>query len=584
MITWEIITDAIPTDSGLTQADVDLAKQLTQKAAENWGQYIDSDVTLTIQLRLGTTEPVFGNPVEGLAFSTSLDHVFLRVENGQEIVEPGALFEMRTGTDPNGAKADIVITLNPNKLATLSLDPTPDTSGDVGMLGNAGQVDFMALIMHELGHSLGMTAFVLGPDLGAASRITTFDLLSEDQQGGRFFVGENAVGTLGVPVPVTNNGHIGLPIGAVTDPFSVPDTDASKTFRFDVFRDTVYTQFRPFVSSLDIAIMQDLGVPLLAASDSDDLLFGYQRENDTLRGLAGNDTLIGLSGADALWGSDGDDRLFGGNGRDTIGGGDGNDFLVGDDEDIVAPITVTGFPADINIDSDIMFGGAGDDVIITGAFKDLNDNGLYDSGEALTDAAVENTVWAGAGDDTIVGTDGDEILGGSSGNDDIQALGGDDIIYGGRETVPSATVLNDNIDAGEGDDTVYGAKGNDSINGGAGDDFLFNGAGNDTVSGGDGADELWAGLGDDLLSGGAGADTFAFNAAGGHDTITDYAVDEDTLNLRAFGLQSLSDLQAVASDTSVDGQAGLLLDLSSEVSVFLIGLGVSDLTSADILL
>lgn len=584
MITWEIVIGPIPTDSGLTQSDVDLARQLTLKAAENWGQYIDSDATITIQLRLGTTEPVFGNTVDGLAFSTSLEHVFLRNENGQEIVEPGATFELRTGVDPNGNEADIVITLNPNSLATLSLDPTPETSGDVGMLGTVGQVDFMALIMHELGHSLGMTAFVLGPDLGAASRISTFDLLSEDQAGGRFFIGENAVDTLGAPVPVTTNGHIGLPIDAVTDPFSLPDTDASKTFRFDVFRDTVYTQFRPFVSSLDIAIMQDLGVPILAASSGADLLFGHHRENDTLRGLAGDDTLKGLSGADALWGREGDDKLYGGNGRDTIGGGDGNDFLVGDDEDVVAPITSTGFSPNINIDSDVMFGGPGDDVIIAGAFKDINGNGLYDDGEALTDATVENTVWAGTGDDTIVGTDGDEILGGGNGDDDIQAYGGDDVIYGGREAGDIGTAINDRIDAGAGDDTVYGARGNDSIKGDAGDDLLFNGAGDDTVDGGDGADELWSGPGDDFLSGGAGADTFSFTRTGGHDIITDFSLTEDTLNLRAFGLQSLADLQATASDISVEGEAGLLLDLSPDVSIFLVGFNVAGLVSADILL
>ena len=584
MITWEIVIDPIPPGSGLTQADVDLAQQLTLKAAENWGQYIDSDVTITIQLRLGSTEPVFGNTVDGLAFSTSLEHVFLRNEGGQEIVEPGATFELRTGGDPNGDEPDIVITLHPDKLATLSLDPTPDTSADVGGLGEPGQVDFMALIMHELGHSLGMTTFVLGPDLGAVSRITEFDVLSVDQFGERFFIGKNAVDTLGAPVPITTSGHIGLPISRLSDPFSLPDTDASKTFRVDVFRDAVYTQFRPFVSSLDIAILQDLGVPLVAASEGDDLLFGYHRENDTLRGLAGDDTLKGLSGADALWGREGDDILFGGNGRDTLGGGAGNDFLIGDDEDIVAPSTATDLPADVNIDSDVLFGGAGDDVIIAGAFKDLNGNGRYEAGEALTDAVVENTAWAGAGDDTIVGTDGDETLGGSAGNDDIQAWGGDDIIYGGREPEAASDAVNDRIDAGSGNDTVFGAGGNDSIKGGAGDDLLFNGQGNDTVFGGDGADVLWSGPGDDLLSGGAGADTFAFNAAGGHDTVTDYSLADDSLNLRSFGLDSLADLQAVASDASVGGQIGLFLDLSSEASVFLIGISVADLATADILL
>ncbi|NVJ97976.1 MAG: hypothetical protein HWE25_07485, partial [Alphaproteobacteria bacterium] len=477
MIKWEVVTGNIPPSSGLTDETVALAKALTLQAASYWSRYIDSDVTLTIELRLDTVEPIFGREVEGSAFSTSREHVFLRREEGQNILEPGATHEIRTGTDPNGGTPDIVITINPDSLDILALDPTPETSGDIIDVVGDTLIDFLSLMIHELGHSLGMTSFPVNEPLATAGRITTFDALSGDAPNGRFFYGTNAQEVLGAPVPLTD-GHIGLPIDSVDDPFSVPDTLLSQQFRFDVFRDATFLRFRAFTSSLDLAILQDLGIPMLEATSGADHLFGFEREADTLRGLAGDDTLDGLSGADALWGGDGDDVLLGGGGRDTIGGGAGNDLLVGDSADIILPSRFDPLPADAHENRDLLFGGAGDDIILTGAFTDASGNGTYDDGEAITSDTVANTAWAGSGHDTIVGTDGNETLGGGLGNDRIQAHGGDDVIYGGKTGADGASV-NDRIDAGDGDDSVFSGDGDDSIMGGAGADLIFNGAGND---------------------------------------------------------------------------------------------------------
>jgi hypothetical protein len=53
----------------------------------------------------------------------------------------------------------------------------------------------------------------------------------------------------------------------------------------------------------------------------------------------------------------------------------------------------------------------------------------------------------------------------------------------------------------------------------------------DILSGGDGNDILIGGAGDDILTGGAGADVFVLRGNGGHDTITDFTVGEDTLQM-----------------------------------------------------
>ncbi|MGJ8616369.1 MAG: M10 family metallopeptidase C-terminal domain-containing protein [Sulfitobacter sp.] len=78
-------------------------------------------------------------------------------------------------------------------------------------------------------------------------------------------------------------------------------------------------------------------------------------------------------------------------------------------------------------------------------------------------------------------------------------------------------------------DTIWGDDGDDQLLGGAGDDILRDGAGSD------------------VLSGGAGADTFVFVSDGVRDTITDFQVGLDQIDLtRLEGLRDLSDVQIIS--------------------------------------
>jgi Ca2+-binding RTX toxin-like protein len=109
----------------------------------------------------------------------------------------------------------------------------------------------------------------------------------------------------------------------------------------------------------------------------------------------------------------------------------------------------------------------------------------------------------------------------------INALAGDDVIEAsGLE--PGKISLQ--IFAGAGEDIVVGSVGNDAIDGGAGDDVLLGGDGNDTISGGGG---------DDLIIDGSGNNTFVVSSPlDGHDIISgfdgDAAGGQDTLNLDAL--------------------------------------------------
>ena len=116
------------------------------------------------------------------------------------------------------------------------------------------------------------------------------------------------------------------------------------------------------------------------------------------------------------------------------------------------------------------------------------------------------TIHGDAGNNTLFGTDGDDLIYGYAGNDKLYGGDGNDIIYGGDG--------NDELHGGNGNDILYGGNGNDKLYGGAGDDILIGGKGNNT------------------LYGGEGHDTFKWQQGDyGKDVIKDFNIHEDKIDL-----------------------------------------------------
>jgi len=138
----------------------------------------------------------------------------------------------------------------------------------------------------------------------------------------------------------------------------------------------------------------------------------------------------------------------------------------------------------------LMYLGAGDDIV------DLTAHGP--GGVAY---AKDMKIYAGDGNDTLVGGAGGDILYGENGNDLILGFAGADVIYGGAG---NDTIYGEDFgfDGSRSYDTLYGNEGNDVIYGGGRDDTLDGGADNDVLYGGWGADSLIGGAGDDILWGG----------------------------------------------------------------------------------
>jgi hypothetical protein len=91
------------------------------------------------------------------------------------------------------------------------------------------------------------------------------------------------------------------------------------------------------------------------------------------------------------------------------------------------------------------------------------------------------------------------------------------------DRVNSKASAQDDILVGtDGNDRIGGDAGHDLVIGGAGDDTLSGDDGNDKLYGGKGNDTLWGGKGNDVLSGGYGDDHFYLKLNEGLDTILDF--------------------------------------------------------------
>ena len=261
----------------------------------------------------------------------------------------------------------------------------------------------------------------------------------------------------------------------------------------------------------DDILSGDLGRDLLKGFAGNDLIDGGA-DNDTLKGGNGEDTLKGGAGDDIVEGGDDDDHLLGHDGKDTILGGAGDDH------------------ADGGNGNDLLLGHNGKDTLKGGAGDDYLDGGNDD--DYLLGHNGKDTLKGGAGNDYLDGGNDDDHLLGHDGKDTLKGGAGDDHLDGGND--------NDHLLGHNGKDTLKGGAGNDYLDGGNdndhllghnGKDTLKGGAGNDYLDGGNDNDLLVGHDGSDTLKGGAGNDTFVITSGNGFDSILDFKVGEDKIQL-----------------------------------------------------
>ena len=218
-------------------------------------------------------------------------------------------------------------------------------------------------------------------------------------------------------------------------------------------------------------------------------------DNDTLTGGSGGDLLFGQNGNDTLVSRGGNDFLFGGGDNDALTGGDADDQAFGESGDD----TLTWNPGD---DTDLNEGGAGADTV------QVNGGG---GAEVFTTTANGARVRFDRIDPAPfsidIGTSENLVLNANGGNDNSSATGN------------LAALIKITVDGGAGNDTLLGSNGIDLMLGGADNDFVDGQQGNDVAFLGAGDDDFqWdPGDGSDVVEGQDGADTMLFNGSGANE-------------------------------------------------------------------
>ena len=182
-------------------------------------------------------------------------------------------------------------------------------------------------------------------------------------------------------------------------------------------------------SSLTISQLLARGFDIQGSAGADETI--GTSSNDRLNGLEGDDTLVGGMGDDVLNGGAGNDYLSGGAGNDTyiLGFGTGQDTVVDyggvNTVQVLAGVVV----ADVTASRD------GENNLVLALSSGTDSITFVDPGhqnQQLTFA--DGTVWdlnQLAAQLPVVGTSGDDSLGGGNSNETLNGLGGNDTLAGG---------------------------------------------------------------------------------------------------------------------------------------------------------
>ncbi len=148
--------------------------------------------------------------------------------------------------------------------------------------------------------------------------------------------------------------------------------------------------------------------------------------------------------------------------------------------------------------------------------------------DALDGDNKDNLLWAGAGDDTLLGRGGNDRFLGEAGTDTVdysylnktQTI---EVELHRTKVLPAEAFIRTGDTIFENDllqniENLVGGAGNDALTGNGFENALNGGPGNDSLSGKGGNDLLAGRLGLDTLEGGAGSDQFMFNTAPNSDT------------------------------------------------------------------
>ena len=264
--------------------------------------------------------------------------------------------------------------------------------------------------------------------------------------------------------------------------------------------------------------------------------------NDILTGGAGDDELAGQSGNDTLLGGGGFDLLFGGTNNDTLTGGDADDQVFGQG----GSDRMIWNPGD---DTDLNEGGAGSDTV------EVNGGGGGEKFSATANGSRVRFDRLNPAPFAIdIGTSEKLVVNANGGNDSYSASG------------DLAALIGITVDGGAGNDTLLGSNGIDLLLGGAGNDFVDGQQGDDVAFLGSGNDDFqWdPGDGSDIVEGQDGRDEMLFNGSNGDENMEASANGNRVRFTRNLGniVMDLDDVESIVAKTSGGADNLVVNDLS----------------------
>lgn len=237
-------------------------------AAAEWGARIDSTETLLIRVESDNSSPRLGG-----TFSNGLTIGQVGV---RDLLEPGPLSRIRTGANPGATffGFDILISINAQFVDDFYwIDTEPEQRTSAVPFDRS---DLISVLMHELGHGLGMAGLrsfaddatygTLHPTaLQSIDNASSFggNGLVEDAMGNpnpMFFTGAASSAIYGGPVPLANVGRLDFlfsqnfyHLGTCTDPAILTGSLMNGC--------STPIGARLDISAIDLAVFEDLGYP-----------------------------------------------------------------------------------------------------------------------------------------------------------------------------------------------------------------------------------------------------------------------------------------------------------------------------------
>jgi Ca2+-binding RTX toxin-like protein len=259
---------------------------------------------------------------------------------------------------------------------------------------------------------------------------------------------------------------------------------------------------------------------------------------------AGDDTLTGGSANDHLNGDAGNDTLNGGGGADRMTGGDGSDtYFVDNLFDVVSETNAVAATGGIDTVNSLLATN------VLGANVE-NLRLLATSAANGTGNALNNTIFAGAGNNILNGGDGIDTV---------------SYAFATSAVTVSLAVTTAQATGGSGSDTLLGFENltgsnfNDTLTGNAGANTLNGGAGADTLIGGDGSDSYVVDNVGDVVS-----ETNAVAATGGTDTVSSslaaYTLGANVENLRLLATTAANGTGNTLNNTLFAGAGNNILN------------------------